>query len=182
MKDSVPKEVVAVETPGMGLSCSGGTSKMNFRGVDVGTQSNGTLCTTAWQGNIFAQAAPVNTSSSVVSITLQGGGNQTGVTFTLPLNGKDDGSRCGFYNYTLKNFSSSGCVEVRRTPKALTCRCTHMTDFAALAGFLPKVNIDVGNFADIKTGGLIYISVAAGIFLTMAIAGFIYDQYRELFP
>eukprot|EP00760_Papus_ankaliazontas_P021351 PhM_4_TR18678/c1_g1_i2/m.71216 len=158
------------------------------------------LCSVAWAYNVFAAvSADSNVSSPVSSITLLKSGSsstkksaQLNVTLRLPVQpassfNKNTRMRCVFFNYTLRRFSTDGCVAVEgahgSTATSTLCRCSHLTDFALVAEnyipTIPRVRLDIGNFADIKTGGIIYVAVYLGIVAILAVLGFCFDQHKQ---
>eukprot|EP00760_Papus_ankaliazontas_P020621 PhM_4_TR18475/c1_g1_i2/m.21205 len=209
MRSTVESESVTVSTPGMSLGCTnpsggGGDDALSVGGTTAGldgasgTQQPVRLCTASWPTNIFkgldTTGESANVSSNVVSISLRsretdGAVHRVNITFTLPYDttktrDADSEPTCSFFDFSRQTYSTDGCVTVQRNADHIVCRCLHLTDFAAIdraksVQLEPKIYLDIGNFADIKVGGIIYISVLTGVFVFMAALGYWYGQRRQ---
>eukprot|EP00760_Papus_ankaliazontas_P037960 PhM_4_TR8798/c0_g1_i1/m.102247 len=172
-------------------------------GSGSGKAGGASLCQTSWPTNIFARSTDsyqsANASSATMSITFRPIGSSAtpsttpiNVTFTLrrsrgaPIPGQGASDQCVFYNFTIGAFSYDGCTSTPTyDPDVIMCHCTHLTDFGLmvspddLLNARPKVYIDIGNFEDIKVGGIIYVCSLLGLVLIGVAIGFYIDQRRQ---
>lgn len=111
----------------------------------LGLPANQTLSVMQWSRNPYEALSSQPLNSSVISIMIAEAatGNETRVAglrdllnFTIPVDGFGEAS-CVFWNGT--EWSDEGCQALAVTDMAVTCGCTHLTDFAVILSPLPIV-------------------------------------------
>eukprot|EP00760_Papus_ankaliazontas_P005448 PhM_4_TR1258/c0_g1_i1/m.81252 len=205
MVDALAGETRAIYSSGMTMTCGGfessttGSASSATISVFSASERLLALCSAEWPVNIFAAATSRNVTSTAHSIVLidqstglvvQSGDTQhsLNVTFalerTVPMY-RMSRTRCGYFDYDVKEYSTRGCYRLNGNSAPRTeCRCTHLTDFSllseAFSDYRPNINLDIGNFEDIKHGGIIYVSVMAAIVAFAAFIGFCVDQWSQI--
>eukprot|EP00760_Papus_ankaliazontas_P000292 PhM_4_TR10049/c0_g1_i1/m.99369 len=205
MRGSVDAEIRTLQTLNMSVGCSqrsdvpsnddDNVSSVSPLKARAPSAARGTrLCTAVWPTDIFrsvstASPSRINTTSSVVSITMTPTSSSSqqpstiNITFDIAVDRMTPSPRCAYFDYSSLAYSTRGCIALRTTGQYVTCLCTHLTDFAIVEESLslhqPTVYMDFGNFADIKVGGIIYVSVLTGLIALGVVVGYVVDQRRQ---